>query len=384
MIGRSLTTSTLAALVALAACDTTTPAPATPQAATTDNEHARTIAALKPPKRARPVVAVIADNDGTETTDFVVPYAVLAKSDAADVYAVAIEDRAIRLTPALAVSPQLTTATFDVRYPDGADYVIVPKIDNTANPAVVAWLKTQASKGTVIVGICSGVKTVGAAGLLDNRAATGHWFDLEGLRKAHPTMQWIRDRRYVVDRSVMTTTGVSASLPASLALVEAIAGTARATVLAAELGVASWDERHDSSAFSLDPISKRTAEQNRAIGAERPDILAVPVSDGIDDIALSFTADAWSRTFRSKALAVAPQPGPIRTRYGLELLPDAAGTVPGAHVLPAPQPTAPATSLPSSLEAIASRYGDDTASFVALQLEYRWSREQTSRSARHP
>jgi putative intracellular protease/amidase len=354
----------------MAACSTLAPAPTAPES----DEHAQTIAALAPPKRARPVVAVIAQNDGTETTDFVVPYAVLAASNAADVFAVAPEDRAIKLTPALTISPQLTTASFDARYPDGADYVIVPKIDITADPAVISWLKTQASKGTIVVGICSGVKTVGAAGLLDDRAATGHWFDIEGLRKAHPTMRWVRDRRYVVDRGVMTTTGVSASLPASLALVEAIAGRPRTSALAAELGVTSWDEQHDSSAFSLDPTLKRTAEQNRAIGVKQPDVFALPVADGVDDIALSFTADAWSRTFRSKALAVAQQRGPIKTRYGLELLPDSTGTIPGGQVLPAPELAEPARSLPRTLEAIASKYGDDTAAFVALQLEYRWSR----------
>ena len=294
MLGRMIT---IAALISVAACDTPPQAPAPRQAEVSADEHAATIAAMKPPKRTRPVVAVIADNDGTETTDFVVPYSVLARSQAADVFAVAPEDRAIKLTPALSVSPQLTTASFDARYPNGADYVIVPKIDNTANPAVVTWLKTQAAKGTVIVGICSGVKTLGAAGLLDDRAATGHWFDIEGLRKAHPTMRWVRDRRYVVDRSVMTTTGVSASLPASLALVEAIAGPARAATLAGELGVTSWDEQHDSSAFALDATLKRTAEQNRAIGAKQPDVFALQVSNGVDDIALSFTADAWSRTF---------------------------------------------------------------------------------------
>ena len=369
MLERTLSLS-IAGLIALGACDAQPSGPELPRIPA--DEHARTIAAMKPPKRAqRPVVAVIADNDGTETTDFIVPYAVLAASDAADVFAVAPEDRAIRLAPALAIAPQLTIATFDSRYPDGADYVIVPKIENTANPIVVEWLQTQARKGSVIVGICSGVKTVGAARLLDGRLATGHWFDIEGLREAHPTMQWVRDRRYVIDRAVMTTTGVSASLPASLALVEAIAGRDRAATLATELGAASWDERHDSAAFSLDLSAKRTVERNRA---QQPDVYALPVSQGIDDIALAFTADAWSRTFRSKALATATSPGPIKTRYGLELLPDATGTIRGATLLPTPDASEPANALPTALQAIASRYGEDTAAFVALQLEYPWAR----------
>lgn len=357
---------------ALGGCSAPEPAPsvAGPSAIPAD-EHAATIATMKPPKRARPVIAVLADNDGTETTDFIVPYAVLAASEAADVVVVAPEDRAIKLTPALAVSPQSTFAAFDARYPDGADYVIVPKIDDTANVAVVSWIQAQSDKGVTIVGICSGVKTVAAAGLIDGISATGHWFDIEGLRKEHPTMTWVRDRRYVVDRGVVTTTGVTASLPASLALVEAIAGRDRAAEVAAELGVDTWDARHDSSAFRLDSATKRIAMRNKAIG-EQPDLYAVPVSDGVDDIALAFTADAWSRTFRSKALSVAARPGPVTTEYGLELLPDAVGTVPGAIMLPTPLSLEPAKALPSALAGIAERYDDATASFVALQLEYAW------------
>jgi putative intracellular protease/amidase len=368
------------ALTGNGGCGTPASAPSTAGASSVPaDEHAATIAAMRPPKRDRPVVAVLADNDGTETTDFIVPYAVLAASGAADVLAVAPEARAVKLTPALAIQPQATTGLFDARYPDGADYVLVPKIDDTADPAVIAWIQAQADKGSMIVGICSGVKTVAAAGLVDGRQATGHWFDIEGLRKAHPTMRWVRDRRYVVDGPLMTTTGVTASLPASLALVEAIAGTERTAALAAELGVQTWDARHDSSAFALDPTSKGIAARNRSRTAP-PDLWAVPVFPGVDDIALSFQADAWSRTYRSKALAIATTGDRVVTRYGLELVPDAIGEPPaGATALAPPPSTQPATVLPVALAAIADHYGDGTARFIALQLEYAWSAEASPR-----
>ncbi len=356
MLGRKILN--VVSAMALAACSAPEP-----------TEHARTIEAMKPPKRARPVIAVVADNAGTETTDFIVPYAVLTASTAADVFAVAPEHRPIKLLPALAIDPQLTLAELDARYPDGADYVIVPKIEHTADPTVVAWIQDQARRGAIIVGICSGVQTVAAAGLLDDRAATGHWYDLDGLRKEHPTMRWVRDRRYVVDRGVMTTTGVSASLPASLALVEAITGRPRAAGLAAELGVERWDEEHDSSAFFLDATSKRTAEQNRASTVK--DVYALPVAPGVDDIALSFTADSWARTFRSTAITVATDRR-VTTRYGLQLLPDAAATGSSAVVLPAPSSSQAGRALPDTLRQIKDRYGEDTARFVALQLEYAW------------
>lgn len=184
-------------------------------------------------------------------------------------------------------------------------------------------------------------------------------------------MRWVRDRRYVVDRRVVTTTGVSASMPISLALVEAIAGPARAASLAKELGVERWDEQHDSAAFSLDETLKRTAEQNRA--SKDKELYALPVAQGVDDISLSFTADSWSRTFRSKAVTVASEPT-IVTRYGLQLLTDARDTPPNAYVLGTPDTAQPARALPNTLREIEGRYGQNTARFVALQLEYAWSR----------
>ena len=366
MLRHTLILSATTALGA-GACDAP---PATPGAGEAD-EAARTLEAMKPPRRARPAIAVVGQNDGTETTDFIVPYAVLSASGAADVLAVAPEARAIRLIPALTIEPQLTLTGFDERYPDGADYVVVPKIEDTAHPAIVAWIRAQAARGATIVGICSGVKTVAAAGLLDDRAATGHWYDLDELRRTYPTMRWVPDRRYVADRGVITTTGVSASLPVSLALVEAIAGRDRAVALAAELGVAAWDARHESSAFRLEPATKLVAARNKTLA---PDTWILPVGPGVDDIALAFMADAWSRTFRSRALAVAEQAGPIRTRHGLILVPtpitDAERAA--ARDLPAPDRAAPARALATSLDDIARLYGTATAAFVALQLEYRW------------
>jgi len=63
-------------------------------------EHARAIAALAPPKRSRPVVAIIAGSRGGETTDFLVPFGVLSRSQVADVRALAIREGPLPLMPA--------------------------------------------------------------------------------------------------------------------------------------------------------------------------------------------------------------------------------------------------------------------------------------------
>lgn len=341
-------------------------------------EHARTIESMKSTKRERPVVAVLGHNDGTETTDYLVPYGVLAQSDVAEVLAVAPEARPIKLTPALTVEPQATLASFDARYPGGADYIVVAAMHPRDDPKVVAWIQTQAAKGAIIVGVCSGVRTLAAAGLLENRSATRYWYDADDLEDANPTTHWVRNRRYVVDRGVVTTTGITASLPVSLALVEAIAGPRKASEIARHFGVTHWDERHNTSAFGFDRRTIAAALRNKAAVWEH-ETLAVPVQPGVDEVSLAFTADAWSRTFRSEAVAVAPTTKPIRTRRGLNLVPDRA---PGGKAidqwLPMPTSNEPVKALPMALDTIADRYGASTAAFVATQLEYSWQTDEAS------
>jgi hypothetical protein len=96
---------------------------ATPVAAV---EMAETLVALKPPKRVRPVVAVLGANEGSETTDYLIPYGVLKRSGVAEVVSLGTHAGPVRLMPALTIVPEATTAEFDRRYPEGADYVIVP------------------------------------------------------------------------------------------------------------------------------------------------------------------------------------------------------------------------------------------------------------------
>ena len=101
------------------------------------------IAALKPPKRERPLIAIIGANKGTEATDYLMPYGILRRADVADVVALGTEPGPVTLYPALKVEPQATIGDFDARNPEGADYVIVPAMSRDDDPAVLQWIKSQ-------------------------------------------------------------------------------------------------------------------------------------------------------------------------------------------------------------------------------------------------
>jgi putative intracellular protease/amidase len=315
----------------------------------------------------RPVIAVLANNDGTETTDFLVPYGVLRASDAADVYAVALRPGDVELMPALRVRVPLDLAAFDASHPGGADYVIVPAMHQSADPVIGAWLRRQAASGATLVGICDGAWVLAEAGLLDGRSATSHWFSIEKLRERVPGMTWVEDRRYVIDGKVVTTTGVSASIPVSLMLIESIAGHERAQAVASQLGVASWDPAHHSAAFALDRHAVWTAASN-LLAFWSWDEVRIPVSDGGDEVALALTADAWARTYRTTVRSASAVPGDVTLRNGLVLIPDE--TLADAAQARVAVPPAGTSALQTALAGIQERYGAGTADFVALQLEY--------------
>ncbi len=335
-----------------------------------EDEAAATLAALKPPKRARPLIAIVGANGGTETTDYVMPYGILKRADVADVVALATEPGPVRMFPALRIEPDATVADFDARHPEGADFVIVPQLARRDDPAILRWIRAQAAKGATIIGVCAGSTVVAKTGLLDGKRATTHWYYLEDMLEEHPTIRYVPDRRLVADRGVTTTTGITASMPAMLTLIAAIAGRDHAERVAEGLGLERWDARHRSEAFTFTRPFATTVLGN-VVAFWRREQLGLELTPGVDEVSLALVADAWSRTYRSRAVTFSRTAGPQRTRNGLRILPDEVGARPAeGTLLPAIGDRKPAIALDDALRAIESRYGERTADVVAMQLEY--------------
>ena len=306
-----------------------------------DNEETAAILEhLKPRKRDRPVVAIVGINDETEVTDYVMPYGVLRRAGVAEVVLLATAPGPVKLYPALTVEPHATLTAFDQQHPDGADYVIVPAMSRDDDPAVLQWLKDQAATGAVIIGVCAGAKVVGEAELLDGKRATTHWYYREELLEKHPSIRYVRDRRLVVDRGVATTTGITASMPMALTLIEAIGGRDKAEAVGREIGVMQWDARHASEAFQLTRPFVLTAIGNTIAFWNREE-LGIELTPEIDEVSLALIADAWSRTYRSRALTFSQSAGPVESRNGIRIVPDRiASEWPAPDRLPGSRPAA--------------------------------------------
>jgi hypothetical protein len=96
----------------------------------------------------------------------------------------------------------------------------------------------------------------------------------------------------------------------------------------------------------------------------------VELTPGIDEVALALVADAWSRTYRSRAVTYAPSAGPIASRRGVRLVPDRIGlpVSDGEHARV--DRTTPMEALRDTLRSIETLYGERTRDAVAMQLEY--------------
>lgn len=325
--------------------------------------------------RQHPIIAIVGENSGTELTDFVIPYGVLQASGSAEVFTVSTQPGVLRMRPALTLKPDATMAEFDARFPEGADYVIVPAVMKYNDPTLIAWLKEQGSKGGTLMSICDGAAVVAVTGLMDGHRATAHWASEKFRRKHFPKVDWVTDVRYIADGRIISTVGISAALPASLALVEAIAGHDRAMAVAADLSVSDWSPTHRTA-----PFRPKFGVNLKALITthytnhwfHRTEMLGLNLAPSADEIALAITADAYSRTGRSMVHALAASSEPIRSRHGLLIVPD---TLAGSarhmsRMLPDLDNTPSGQWLAKSIRGIKLLYGRNTAYGVALDFEY--------------
>lgn len=159
---------------------------------------------------------------GFTALDAIGPYHALAALPGHEFLFVA--ERAGSISDGAKVTLQVQHSIDDV---DHVDLLVVPGglpavgMARTGHP-LVEWIRRVHPTTTWTTSVCTGALMLGAAGVLEGRAATTHWFcrDELALYGAVPT-----DQRVVRDGKVVTAAGVSAGIDMALVLTELIAGT---------------------------------------------------------------------------------------------------------------------------------------------------------------
>ncbi|NKE61660.1 helix-turn-helix domain-containing protein [Lentzea sp. PSKA42] len=114
------------------------------------------------------------------------------------------------------------TGVADLDATDTADTLIVPNRPNVEaprRPAVLDAIRRAHTRGTRLVGFCSGAFTLAEAGVLDGRRATAHWQWAEDFRTRFPAVTLEPDVLFVDNGDILTSAGSAAALDLGLHIV---------------------------------------------------------------------------------------------------------------------------------------------------------------------
>jgi putative intracellular protease/amidase len=134
------------------------------------------------------------------------------------------------------------------------DILLVPGGRGTrrevGNPLLLDWLKRKAAGAEYVASVCTGSALLAKAGLLDGVAATSNKLAFEWVKSQGPSVRWQSRARWVEAGRFFTSSGVSAGMDMSLALIARICGEAQAHQ-AANWAEYEWRRNPDDDPFAV-------------------------------------------------------------------------------------------------------------------------------------
>ncbi len=280
---------------------------------------------------ARPTAVVLLSTAGSQVSDVLAPYEVLAATGAFNLYAVAAAKQPVPLGGGLDVLPQLSFAELDQRLNGKKpDLIVVPAMpgarrDGAASlrPAV-DWLRSHSGATTTVLSVCNGAEVVAEAGLADGRRITANWSAVDSFRERYPQAEWVRGRRYVQDGNLVSTAGVTSGVNGTLRVVATFLGDQAALDLAGRIGYP--DRRLDASpqipAHRMTPIDVGRLMLTATYWWTKPSI-GVALTDGVGEIELASVIDVYPGPAFTATVTTLAADGPRRTvtsQHGLTFL----------------------------------------------------------------
>ncbi len=187
--------------------------------------------------------------------------------------------------------------------------VIVPSWRNPAEippPALLNALRKAHQRGALIVGLCLGSFVLAAAGLLDGRPATTHWFWAEELAVRYPQICVDSNVLYVDDGNIITSAGTAAAIDCCLHMLRQRYGARVANQVARRMVVSphrqggqaqyiqqpvrdvstvdhfakvlDWTRRNLDKPHSLDTLAERALMTRRTFTRRFRQVMGVTVS----------------------------------------------------------------------------------------------------------
>lgn len=110
-------------------------------------------------------------------------------------------------------------------------------------------LTALASRARIVTSVCTGASLLAKAGLLDGRRATSNKQLFDWVASQGPGVRWVRQARWVEDGSYFTSSGVTAGMDMTLAVIARLFGPEEAE-RAALLAEYTWHRDPDLDPFA--------------------------------------------------------------------------------------------------------------------------------------
>jgi AraC family transcriptional activator FtrA len=271
----------------------------------------------------KPTVAVLLGNTLSEPTDVLGPFAMFAESGEYNVYTVAASRTVRTLTGGLDLVPHLSFEELAARLHGDPDIVVVPQIADiraAANAPVVAWVKRQGRGHALLFSWCTGAEVLAESGVIDGKAATAHWGDLDRLQRIYPRVHWQRGVRYVDGGTVLSTAGLTAGVDATLHLLARRRGAKLAATVAQALHIppSPFVENPKCRQFEIGPADA-IFRLNAAFRWPKPR-LRIWLYDGVSELDLGSAADVYgvSASYRINTMSTTAS---VVSRHGIQFVP---------------------------------------------------------------
>ena len=136
---------------------------------------------------------------------------------------------------------------------DGFDILLIPGGKGTrAGVNDLPFLQSihkNAESSKIVATVCTGSALLAKTGLLDGKRATSNKIAFSWVCSQGPSVSWVRKARWVKDGKFITSSGVSAGMDMSLALIQEIFGR-EVAVETARYAEYLWNEDLDSDPFA--------------------------------------------------------------------------------------------------------------------------------------
>ena len=104
-----------------------------------------------------------------------------------------------------------------------------------SNEVLLDWLKRRSGEADVVTSVCTGAALLARAGLLDGRSATTNKASFSWVVEQGPAVRWVRQARWVEDGRFVTSSGVSAGIDMTLAVIARVAAPETAEGIAVRM-----------------------------------------------------------------------------------------------------------------------------------------------------